>query len=75
MIVVCENFCLLYLLLGEEGCVHFINYWSDSKHYSLLFEQGSKFENYHMNLTNIWGWPLDISYYNVDSDNHLHNSH
>jgi len=66
---------MIWKYIGEEGCAHFINYWSDSKPYSLLFEQGSRVVKFHINLTNVWGWPLDISYYNVDSDNHLLNSH
>ena len=64
-------------LLGEEGCAHFINYWADSKPYSLLFEHGNKFEKYHKNLTNIWGPPrgfiemeVDISYDKVSSNDH-----
>jgi len=58
-----------------EGCAHFINYWSDSKAYSLSFEQGSRVVKFHIKLTNIWGWPLDISYFNIDSDIHILNSH
>jgi len=62
---------------GEEGCAHFINYWSDSKPYSLLFKHGNSYEIYHENFTNIWGPPrgfvekeIEISYYKIYSNNH-----